>query len=150
MAVADLAAEWFETEACARIVAARGIFGAFAGPWSAGTSAAVLLQAATDGYALAPSTLVRGGMGALTQALSQAAIAAGAELRTSTDVIEIQIKHGQAVGVVLAGGEEIPARAVISNADPRATLLGLVDPSELDPSFLTKLRNYRAHGAVAK
>ena len=147
MAVADLAAEWFETEPLRAIVAARGIFGAFAGPWSAGTSAAVLLQAATDGHALAPSTLVRGGMGALTQALSKAA---GTELRTSTDVTEIQIKDGQAVGVVLAGGEEIPARAVISNADPRGTLLGLVDPSELDPSFLTKLRNYRAHGAVAK
>ena len=150
MAVADLAGEWFETEPLRAIVAARGIFGAFAGPWSAGTSAAVLLQAATDGHAIAPSTLVRGGMGALTQALSKAATAAGAELRTSADVTEIQIKDGQAVGVVLTEGEEIPARAVISNADPRATLLKLVDPSELDPSFLTKLRNYRAHGTVAK
>ncbi|MEK6337095.1 MAG: NAD(P)/FAD-dependent oxidoreductase [Acidobacteriota bacterium] len=147
MAVADLAGEWFETEPLRAIVAAGGIFGAFAGPWSAGTSAAVLLQAATDGHALAPSTLVRGGMGALAQTLSKAA---GAEVRTSADVTEIQIKDAQAVGVVLADGEEIPAWAVISNADPRATLLGLVDPSELDPSFLTKLRNYRAHGAVAK
>ena len=55
MAVADLAGEWFETEPLRAIVAARGIFGAFAGPWSAGTSAAVLLQAATDGHALAPA-----------------------------------------------------------------------------------------------
>ncbi len=150
MAVADLAAEWFETEALRATVAARGIFGAFAGPWSAGTSAALLMQTATDGNAIAPSTLVKGGMGALTQALAKAATAAGAEIRTSADVTGVQIKDGQAIGVVLAGGEEISARAVISNADPRATLLKLIDPSELDPSFLTKIRNYRAHGAVAK
>ena len=54
MAVADLAAEWFETELLRATVAARGIFGANAGPWSAGTSAALLLQAATDGHAIAP------------------------------------------------------------------------------------------------
>jgi phytoene dehydrogenase-like protein len=150
MAVADLAAEWFETELLRATVAARGIFGAFAGPWSAGTSAALLMQAATDGHAIAPSTLVKGGTGALTQALAKAATAAGAEIRTSADVTGVQIKDGQAIGVVLASGEEISARVVISNADPRATFLKLVDPSELDPSFLTKIRNYRAHGTVAK
>ena len=150
MAVADLAAEWFENELLRATVAARGIFGAFAGPWSAGTSAALLMQAATGGHAIAPSTLVKRGMGALTQALANAATAAGAEIRTSADVTGIQIKDGQAIGVVLASGEEISARAFISNADPRATFLGLIDPSELDPSFLTKIRNYRAHGTVAK
>src|SRR6185295_11796568 len=46
MAVADLAAEWFENETLRAIVAARGVFGAFAGPWSAGTSLPLLLQAA--------------------------------------------------------------------------------------------------------
>jgi phytoene dehydrogenase-like protein len=150
MAVADLAAEWFETETLRAIVAARGIFGAFAGPWSAGTSAAVLLQAAIDRSAMAPTSFVRGGMGALTQALSQAATGAGVEIRTNAEVTRIRIKDGKVAGVVLAGGEEINARAVISNADPRTTFLKLVDAGELDPSFLTKIRNYRAHGAVAK
>src|SRR5882724_3562168 len=102
MAVADLAAEWFENELVRATVAARGIFGAFAGPWSAGTSAALLMQAANDGHAIAPSTLVKGGMGALTQALAKAATAVGAESRTSADVTGVQIKDGQAIGVVLA------------------------------------------------
>ena len=73
MAVADLVAEWFETELLRATVAARGIFGAFAGPWSAGTSLGVILQAATDSNAAGPATFVRGGMGALTQALAAAA-----------------------------------------------------------------------------
>jgi phytoene dehydrogenase-like protein len=150
MAVADLAAEWFETELLRATVAARGIFGAFAGPWSAGTSAALLLQAATDGHAIAPTSFVKGGMGALTEALARAATEAGAEIRTAAEVTSVQIKDGAASGVVLANGEEIAARAVVSNADPRTTFLKLIDPSELDPSFITKARNYRAVGTVAK
>ena len=150
MAVADLAAEWFETESLRAIVAARGIFGAFAGPWSGGTSAALLLQAATGGDPIAPAVLVKGGMGSLTQALANAATAAGAEIRTNAEVANVQIKDGRAAGVVLSNGEEISARAVVSNADPKTTFLKLIDPAELDPSFYTKVRNYRAHGALAK
>src|SRR5436853_267237 len=150
MAVADLAAEWFETELLRAVVAARGIFGAFAGPWSAGTSAPLLLQAATNGQAIAPASFVKGGMGALTQALAKAATAAGAEIRTQAEVAEVQIKNGKAIGVVLSSGEEISAHAVISNADPKTTFLKLVDPAELDPSFLQKMQNYRAYGTVAK
>ena len=150
MAVADLAAEWFETETLRAIVAARGIFGAFAGPWSAGTSAPLLLQAATDGQAIAAAAFVKAGMGALTQALAKAATDAGAEIRMSAGIAAVQIMNGQAIGVVLASGEEIPARVVISNADPKTTFLKLVDPAELDPSFLQKMQNYRAQGTVAK
>ena len=150
MAVADLAAEWFENETLRAIVAARGIFGAFAGPWSAGTSAPLLLQAANDGNPIAPSAFVKGGMGAMTAAIAKAATEAGAEIRSSADVVQIQISNGKAVGVVLGDGEEIPARAVISNADPKSTFLNLVDAAELDPSFIQKIRNYRAHGTVAK
>jgi phytoene dehydrogenase-like protein len=150
MAVADLASEWFETELLRATVAARGIFGAFAGPWSAGTSAALLLQAATDGHAIAPSSFVKGGMGALTQALAKAATEAGAEIRTNAEVASVSVRDGKAAGVVLAGGEDISARAIISNADPRTTFLKLLDPGELEPSFLIKIRNYRAHGTVSK
>ena len=52
--------------------------------------------------------------------------------------------------VVLEGGEEIESRVVVSNADPRTTFLNLVDPIDLDPNFLLKMRNYRAPGAAAK
>jgi phytoene dehydrogenase-like protein len=150
MAIADLAAEWFENETLRAIVAARGIFGAFAGPWSAGTCAPLLLQAATNGRAIAPAVFVKGGMGALSQALANAATEAGAEIRTNAEVATVQIKDGKVTAVVLSNGEEIPASAVVSNADPKATFLKLIDPAELDPSFLQKIQNYRAHGTVAK
>ena len=60
------------------------------------------------------------------------------------------MRDGRATGVVLDDGREIGARAVISNADPKRTFLGLVDPVELDPSFLVRIRNYRCPGTSAK
>ncbi len=150
MAVADLAGEWFETELLRAVIAARGITGAFAGPWSAGTSVPLLLQAAADGSAIAPASSAKGGMGALTEALSEAAQAAGASVRTGAGVARVMIQDGKAVGVVLDTGEEIAARAVVSNVDPQTTFLRLVDPTELDPDFLAKVRGYRAHGTAAK
>ncbi len=150
MAVADLVAEWFETETLRATVAARGIFGAFAGPWSAGTSTGLLWQAAIDGHAIGPSAFVRGGMGALTEALAKAALNAGAEIRTGTGVERIEATDERASKVVLKTGEEISARAIVSSADPRTTFLKLVDPVYLDPNFLLKIQNYRAAGVSAK
>jgi phytoene dehydrogenase-like protein len=150
MAVADLVAEWFETETLRATVAARGIFGAFAGPLSAGTSTGLLWQAAMDGHSISPAALVRGGMGALTEALAKAALNAGAEVRTGTDVERIEATEERTSKVILKTGEEISARAIVSNADPRTTFLKLVDPIALDPNFLQKVRNYRAIGVSAK
>ena len=149
MAVADLAAEWFENELLRAVVAARGIYGAFAGPWSAGTSLPLLLQSAIDGRAIAPSMCVKSSA-ALIEAVANAATEAGAEIRTRVNVTGIEIRDGRAAGVVLESGETIAASAIVSNCDPAITLLQLIDPGELAPSFRTKVQNYRAHGTVAR
>src|ERR671927_716164 len=98
MAVADLVSEWFETELLRATVAARGIHGAFAGPWSAGTSLGLLLQSAFDGHAVAPASFIKGGMGALTSALAEAARSGGAEIRTLAGVERVVVKDGAAAG----------------------------------------------------
>ena len=150
MAMADLAAEWFETELLRGTLAAQGIFGTFLGPWSAGSALTYLLRATADGNPAVTSSYVVGGAGALTAAMAVAAKQAGAEIRTSSEVASIKIKDGGATGVVLIGGDEIEAGAVISNADPKRTLLGLVEPQHLNPSFLQKLQHYRMNGTLAK
>jgi phytoene dehydrogenase-like protein len=150
MAVADLVSEWFETELLRATVAARGVYGAFAGPWSAGTSLGLLWQAAMDGSAIGSALYARGGMGALSNALAAAAKAAGAEIRTGAAVSSVVGADSDSPKVVLEGGEEIESRVVVSNADPRTTFLDLVDPVDLDPNFLGKMRNYRAPGTAAK
>src|ERR1039457_7576780 len=77
MAVADLVTEWFETELLRGTIAAQGIFGTFLGPWSAGSSATLLLRAVSDGNPAGPASHIVGGVGALTTAMASAAKAAG-------------------------------------------------------------------------
>jgi phytoene dehydrogenase-like protein len=158
MAVADLVAEFFDTEPLRATIAARGIFGTFLGPWSAGSALVLMLRAAADPFSNrapnpAPAGSVQfpaGGAGAITLAMAAAAKQAGAEIRTGADIAEIRVKDGVATGVVLTSGEEISARAVVSNADPKRTLMRLVDPAHLTPDFLQKIKNYRSMGTVAK
>jgi phytoene dehydrogenase-like protein len=150
MAVADFAAEFFETELLRAAVAARGVFGAAMGPWSAGSTAQLLLRAAADAHPTGRLVFPRGGMGAMADAMAAAATAAGAEIRTAEAVERILVKDGIATGVALASGEEISARAVISNADPRRTFLQLVDPVHLEPGFVVKMQHFRGAGVVAK
>src|SRR6202142_4446609 len=154
MAVADLVAEFFDTEPLRATIAARGIFGTALGPWSAGSSLVLLLRAAADQSSNAsPAGSVQfpmGGAGAITAAMAAAAKEAGAEIRTDAAIAEIRVKDGVATGVVLVSGEEISANAVVSNADPKRTLMRLVDPAHLTPDFVQKIMHYRCLGTVAK
>ena len=150
MAVADLAGEWFDTEPLRATVAAGGVLGSFLGPWSAGSAALLLLLGAGEGHPIASGWFVAGGPGALADAVSAAARGAGAEIRTSADVARIDASDAGATGVTLANGEQLMARAVVSSADPKRTLLGLVDPMQLAPEVVQRVRNIRAHGTLAK
>jgi len=150
MAVADLVGEWFECDLLQAAIASRGIHGTAMGPWSAGTGAVMLLAAAIDPLPGGASVTAAGGPGAVTRAMADAAREAGADIRTGVAVRQILVKDGAAAGVVLGDGTEIPAATIVSGADPRQTFLGLVDPIELDPGFLTRIRNYRCPGTVAK
>ncbi len=99
---------------------------------------------------LAPQSFPRGGLGEFTRALAEAAKAAGAEIRTGAEVAQIRTKDGAVAGVVLADGEEIASEAVVSGIDPKRTFFGLLDPANLDPTFATRMKNYRMAGNVAK
>jgi phytoene dehydrogenase-like protein len=150
MAVADLVAESFESDPLRAVLAWRGVrFGAV-GPWSAGTAAMLLMDGAgNDGGAAGETVFARGGPGALAAALLAAAYEAGADVRTNAEVVGITSRDGVATGVVLASGEEIKARGVVSGADPKRTL-GLTDPIALGPSMGWRGGNIRTPGVVAK
>jgi len=150
MAVADFVAEFFETELLRAVIAARGIFGTALGPWSAGSTAVLLLRAAADAHPVGSASFPRGGLGSFTRALAESAKHTGVEIRTDAEVQHMRIKDGAVTGVVLAGGEEIAADAVASGVDPKRTFFNLVDPSHLDPTFANRMKNFRANGTGAK
>jgi len=93
---------------------------------------------------------VIGGPGMLAEALAKAARQAGVEIRTNAAVARIEAEGEAVSGVTLESGETIAARAVVSNADPKRTLLGLLDPIHLAPEIVRRIQNVRAHGTLAK
>jgi phytoene dehydrogenase-like protein len=92
----------------------------------------------------------RGGTGSISRVIAEAARAYGAEIRTQAPVDRITIKNGRATGVVLASGEEISAKVVVSGVDPKRTFLKLTDPKELEPSFVKQVSDFKIRGSSAK
>jgi phytoene dehydrogenase-like protein len=151
MAVADLVGEAFETDALRGVLATRGVRYAALGPWSAGTAAVLLFDSAgTDGGAAGETAFAKGGPGALSDALMASVRAYGGEVRTDAEVVSIIERDGRATGVVLASGEEVPARAVVSATDPKRTLTRFVDPVALGPQMMWRAGNIRLAGVVSK
>jgi phytoene dehydrogenase-like protein len=151
MAVADFVAEAFETDEVRGAIAARGIQYAAMGPWSAGTTAVLLADSAgNDGGAAGQSVFVRGGPGALAGSLASAVRSFGGEIRTGMEVVRITSTGDRVTGVALASGEEVCSPIVVSGADPKRTLLRLIDPVVLGPNLVWRAGNLRLPGAVAK
>jgi phytoene dehydrogenase-like protein len=151
MAIADFVAESFETDALQAALAWRGVQYTSMGPWSAGTTAVLLTDSAgNDGGAAGQTVFARGGPGALAAALEAAAREAGVEIRTDADVTAVTSHDGRATGVVLVGGEEITARAVVAGIDPKRLLTGLADPVAVGPSLLWRADNIRTPGTATK
>jgi phytoene dehydrogenase-like protein len=88
-----------------------------------------------------PNGYVRGGMGRITALMAEAACEHGVHIRTGTAVKRILVEGGRARGIELVSGEQIGARLIISDVDPKRTFLGLLDPAQLDSRFL-----WRVHG----
>jgi phytoene dehydrogenase-like protein len=152
MAAAELLDDWFEHELLKGVLAAGAVIDIAQGPISGGTAFNLLhhLVGSPLGTFRA-RTLPAGGGAALVTRLADRARRAGVEIRTGAPVAAIMVGPDDAVaGVRLESGEEIASRQVLSTADPRRTLLELVDPVHLDPEFILAVRNVRFRGAASK
>jgi len=103
-----------------------------------------------NGGAAGDVSIPLGGMGAVTEALAAAAREAGAEIRTGCPVSNILMNGDSIKGVQLANGEQITAAVVISNADPKTTMMSLLGARHLEAGFARKFGNIRASGSAAK
>ncbi|MER8777778.1 NAD(P)/FAD-dependent oxidoreductase [Mesorhizobium sp. M0977] len=128
-----------------------GIIGTALGPMSPGTAYVLLhhYMGEVDG-SVGAWGYARGGMGAVTEALAASFQASGGTIRTGAEVDHVLIRRGKANGVVLAGGEEIYGKPVVSNADVKRTFLKLVEEKELPEIFLRRVRNFKIRGSSGK
>ena len=148
---AEFLDEWFENEEIRVTLATDGVIGANGGPRSPGT-AYILLHHCMGGVGGHRGLwgFVRGGMGAISNAIAASAKAAGAEIRTDAEVQTIKVENGRARGVVLRSGEEFDAPLIASNLDPKRTFLNLIDQRHLDAEFLDQIHKYRCEGTSIK
>jgi len=148
---AEFLDEWFQSEEVKVTLATDGVIGANGGPRSPGT-AYILLHHCMGGVAGHRGLwgFVRGGMGAVSEAIAASARAKGVEIRVNAPVARVLVRDGRARGVVLESGEEIAAATVASNLDPKLTFLRLLDPKDLDAEFLRAIRNFRIEGTSCK
>jgi phytoene dehydrogenase-like protein len=151
MSVGDLLDDVFETDELKGAYASSGVVGVWAGPYTPGTAYNLLHHALgeIDGVKGAWAH-VRGGMGAISEAIAASARAHGAEIRTDAEVASIDVAGGRVTGVTLASGEELGAPLVLSGAHPRRTVLDLVGAEHFPAEVAEDMRRYRTRGGSVK
>jgi phytoene dehydrogenase-like protein len=148
---ADLLDEWFESPEIKVTLATDGVIGANGGPRSAGT-AYILMHHCMGGVGGKRGLwgFVKGGMGAVSEAIAASARSRGAEIHMNSPVARVLVRDGRACGVALNNGDELTADIVASNLDPKSTFLRLLEPGFLDPEFRTSIEHYRVEGTSLK
>jgi phytoene dehydrogenase-like protein len=142
----------YESEKIKTMFLANNVYGKHGGPYDPGSALGLLfhLLSGGDGETQGFYGHVLGGMGAITQALASAGRKLGVEILTSSTVARVDSRDGRARGVFLEDGTEISGRIVLSNADPKRTFLGLVEPGELPPDFRASIAAIKMDGPSAK
>jgi phytoene dehydrogenase-like protein len=147
MSARDLLDEWFESEELKGLLAGAGVRGLNQGPFAAATSFNLLHHLAVgDGYFRATA---RGGIGAVSQSLSKAAQACGAEVQTNVGPLQLMVNN-ETVNGVQAGGKTYTATSYVSDYDALDTFAHLVPPPELEPEFNRAVRHVHYNGSVAR
>ena len=149
ISAAEYLDRFFESEPIKAVLGFDGIVGNYASPYTPG-SAYVLLHhvfGEVNGVKGAWGHAI-GGMGAITQAMAKAAVAAGVEIRTGAGVREVIVERvgsspGKAVGVVTEDGKSLRARAIVANVNPKLLYERLLDPAVVPAPTRERMANWR-------
>lgn len=136
---------WFESEAVKAAFGFDAVVGNYASPDTPG-SAYVLLHhvfGEVNGKKGAWGHSI-GGMGAITQAMARVCRRAGVEISLEAPVSRVLVDGARAVGVRLSSGEEIIADRVIANVGPKLLYDHLMDPADLGPEFVRRMKGFKA------
>lgn len=142
---------WFESEVVKTTISTDAIIGAFATPSMPGTAYVLFhhVMGECDGVR-GVWGYVKGGMGALSNAIASAAREKGAEIKVNAPVARIVTREGRVTGVALADGSEFQADRVVSCVDAQVTFLRLMDGRDLPFEFVESVRHLDYSSASCK
>jgi phytoene dehydrogenase-like protein len=157
--IKDLVDERLESDEVKAVLVMLSLMSSMAGPETAGTPLMLLQRpfalasrGREPGYdpAMLPlrgsTGLPKGGMGSITQAMQRSVEASGGEVRTQAPVRGVLVQDGRAAGAVLADGTEVRGRVVLSNLNPKTTLLELLEPQCLSAEFRDRVARLAMQG----
>src|SRR5690606_25689402 len=150
MSAYDYLSRWFENDHVKAILAYYASIGTFAGPKSPGSAYVILHHVMGEHEGAGGWGFIKGGMGSISQAIARSGARFGLETRTNAEVARVLVEGGRAVGVVTAGGEEIRARVVASNASCKVLFQKLVPQDQLPADFLDEINSYRTFSTAFK
>src|ERR1700748_419577 len=151
MSAIDFLDQWFETDVLKATMSASGIIGTFLGVRSPGTAYVLLhhYMGEIDG-AFRSWGFARGGTGAISNAIADAARELGVEIKVEAPIARILLKGSRATGVVLENGDEIEADVVSSSVDPNLTFMKMIGPEHLPADFVEDIKRYKFRGSSGK
>jgi phytoene dehydrogenase-like protein len=147
----DILKENFDNPLLKGALSLDAVLGTFSGPRSNNSVFTALHRMSGNNAGPAgAASIPAGGMGAVTQAMASAAARAGTDIRISSPVKRILMDDTRVSGVELESGEQIPASIVISNVDPKTTIMDLLGARHVEADFARRISNVRSKGNAAK
>ena len=147
MNIYDEVMERFESPLLRGAISLDAVLGTHLGPRSPNTIMTYLYRLAGDhGRTAIPA----GGMGAVSNEMARIARGAGVAIRTNMPVQRIVVENGRVTGVEVEGGERYGSHRVISNADPKTTIMGLLGARHVEAGFARRIHHLRSKGNAAK
>ncbi len=151
MPIAEYLEEYFESDVILAHMSGGSIIGTGLGVYSPGTAYILLHHAMGDVDGNVGSWgFARGGMGSVSNALASSLQSLGGEIRTGAEVAQIRVRGNKADGIILASGEEVSAKVVVSNLDAKRTFLKVMDPTDVPDKLLQRARNFKIRGSSGK
>ncbi|MDB9978296.1 NAD(P)/FAD-dependent oxidoreductase [Porticoccaceae bacterium] len=146
----DVMEENFDNDLLKAAISLDSLLGSHMGPRSPNTVYGYLYRRMGDIYGFNGPAVVKGGMGAVGEAMTKAARASGVDIKVGTAVSKINIDIDQVTGVTLSGGQVVNAGLVVSNADPKTTFNKLVGLTNIETGIARRVKTVRMKGDAAK
>jgi len=147
MNVFDEVEERFESPLLRGALSLDAVLGTHLGPRSPNTILTYLYRlCGSHGAMNVPAR----GMGAVGEAFAHSAREHGAVIRTGVAVKRVIVENGRAAGVETESGENFASWTVVSNADPKTTIMSLVGARHVETGFVRRVHNIRMRGNAAK
>ena len=150
MSAYDFLREWFDDDRVMAVLAYYASIGTFAGPKSPGSAYVIMHHIMGEHEGAGGWGFIKGGMGAITQALASSAREKGVDIVTGAPIREVRVQNGRATAVSTTTGETYAARTIISNASAKTLYLDLVGETHLPEEVVREIKGYRTFSTAFK